>query len=668
MHQTYNHFFFKKSTDKKLLFKKKESLFAVFILFFFTPYSEASPAITHPLTKTQLTDLSHSEAWRTLLHYYQIKDKKDYRSIKLRPKKNQINPQAINWISFTDDDKFFLSPQGKTKPTEELEANISGFLNSNIALKDEHPQCRFPARFFWMKQQINGFEQAAPKVICPKFTKWHDTIQPNQVTVIFPEAFMNNPSSLFGHIFFRIDSNQHTEKTRYLAYTIGYAAEIPKKGKQWLYVWKGLTGGYPGYLAGAPYYDKIIEYNDIESRDTWEYALNLNQQEVEQLVRHLWELRQKKFDYFFFGENCAYRLLSMLETIRPQEKLVTHFSTHTIPADTVKVLFEHGFVTKTTYRPSAQTLLKHRLKADNKKDQQLIKRIAEGKINAPFKELKDKTPQEQASILDEAHDYLQLNLQKNRHKRGEYAPRLFNLLSHRSHLPYRPTAPVPVPESPENSHRSAKIGLSVSMRDNKPNISFEGRPAFHDITDDDTGFLAGAGIDFLKIKASADLENHLQIEKFTLVDVTSLSPRDDFFKPFSWHVSTGFEQQRVFTQPWRFFLSGGRGVTYNVTPTLQFSLIGEALLTPTANFSETPKPGLGLKTHAVYLLSNKSKIMLNFERKYLHDASYFMSNESHFIFNYQLEKNHAIKLKANNINAQAFDETSLEIEYATYFD
>jgi len=69
----------------------------------------------------------------------------------------------------------------------------------------------------------------------------------------------------------------------------------------------------------APYYSKVNEYLFGESRDLWEYALDLEPSQVEWLVEHLWELVVNgSFDYFYLDENCSFHLLSLLEIAQPQ--------------------------------------------------------------------------------------------------------------------------------------------------------------------------------------------------------------------------------------------------------------------------------------------------------------------------------------------------------------
>ena len=59
----------------------------------------------------------------------------------------------------------------------------------------------------------------------------------------------------------------------------------------------------------------------MESRDIWEYKLDLSQGQIDEFVRHIWELDKIRFDYFFVDENCSYRLLTILDAVNPEWNL-----------------------------------------------------------------------------------------------------------------------------------------------------------------------------------------------------------------------------------------------------------------------------------------------------------------------------------------------------------
>lgn len=219
------------------------------------------------------------------------------------------------WRSYVDDPRFFLAEDGAHHPDQELAATVAA-LYAPASLGDKHPQCVFPARTRWLREQLALND--LPRPDCQEFNTWYTSIDPHSTALIFPAAYLNSPSSMFGHTLLRIDqSNTRRDDTTLLSYAINFGAYIEGSDNSILYAWKGLMGGYPGLFAMMPYQEKLSEYRSLENRDLWEYQLDLTPQETGRMVEHVWELKQIKFDYFFFDENCSYRLLELLQVARP---------------------------------------------------------------------------------------------------------------------------------------------------------------------------------------------------------------------------------------------------------------------------------------------------------------------------------------------------------------
>jgi len=68
------------------------------------------------------------------------------------------------------------------------------------------------------------------------------------------------------------------------------------------------------------------------------------------------------------------------------------------------------------------------------------------------------------------------------------------------------------------------------------------RPANHDITDSDFGFLGGTQIEFFDLLFSYG-EDDFNVEKAGLINIVSLAPRTKFFKPISWRLNTGWDRK-----------------------------------------------------------------------------------------------------------------------------
>lgn len=200
-------------------------------------------------------------------------------------------------VSEADGMEFFNSPQGKTDAEAELLATLASFFVplSAVEIGKEHPQCNFPARFKWLNQQL-GFDRTQLEIQkCDRLDRWLTTLDPVGVTLVFASYFMNNPASMFGHTLIRLDSRRAGKDGNLLNYGANYAAN-PDTENSFMYALKGLTGAFEGRFAIFPYYTKVQEYNNWESRDLWEYELRFTPDQLNMLVLHLWELGGTHFD------------------------------------------------------------------------------------------------------------------------------------------------------------------------------------------------------------------------------------------------------------------------------------------------------------------------------------------------------------------------------------
>ncbi|WP_256218118.1 DUF4105 domain-containing protein, partial [Pseudomonas sp. EGD-AK9] len=256
------------------------------------------------------------------------------------------------WRSYVDDQAFFLAEAGASDPAAELAATLEA-LYQPAELGDRHPQCVYPARTRWLKERLALDDLPSPD--CAEYRAWFADVNPHSTVLVFPAAYLNSPSSMFGHTLLRIDqADVDSHNTALLSYALNFGAFIEGDDNSILYAWRGLMGGYPGLFALVPYREKLSEYSRLENRDLWEYRLNLSPEETGRMVEHVWELKQVRFDYFFFDENCSYRLLELLEIARPGIELTEHFPITAIPTDTVRAVKDAGLIERIDYRPSRE--------------------------------------------------------------------------------------------------------------------------------------------------------------------------------------------------------------------------------------------------------------------------------------------------------------------------
>jgi hypothetical protein len=498
------------------------------IFCFLTGTAKAQPegsSYLHELIQRATTRALHEQRyWHLLLHY--------------RP------TIAGGFESEADEAGFFLAPNGKTNPKAELEATLTQFFSAELVGRSRQPaRCAFIARYNWHKTELAFDESRLPAQRCERFQSWLAELSPASVTLIFPSAYMNNPSSMFGHLLLRVDQKGQTEQTRILSYTVNYSADVTTNNGI-VFAVLGVTGGFRGYFSTHPYYVKAREYGDFENRDIWEYRLNLSEDQLERLLMHTWEMGNASFDYFFFKENCAYHILSLLDVADPDLRLTDRFWLYTFPSDGVRMIAEKpGLVKETIFRPSRSTQIRRGRQALSPDEQRWLARIIANPSLAQAESFINMPPQRQALVLDVASDYLLYRV-ATEEENDIYRERNKSVLVARSNLkvPPLPIEVTPTSAAPEQGHRIMRTGLGVGWRDGEFFSELNFRVAFHDLLDAENGYTPDAQIELLSLALRRyPRSDHTRVERLTLVNIVSLSPMDAFFKSPSWKVSTGFD-------------------------------------------------------------------------------------------------------------------------------
>ena len=226
-----------------------------------------------------------------------------------------------DYVGLIASEDFYLAENGRYDPKSEMEAEIKAF-NDN-----ERSKCDFPARFNWLKEQdlVQGKLDD-----CEDYQNFLQDVRPDGVTVLFTNAYMSNPASLFGHTLIRIDTAR--KGTQMLAHGSNFGADSGMdQGAS--FALKGLLGFYFGKYNLSPYWTIINTYNNIENRDIWEYHLNLTHEEQNRFINHLYEMKKAAVRYFFLNKNCSYMLLELLEAVRPSLNLTKGYNVWAIPLD-----------------------------------------------------------------------------------------------------------------------------------------------------------------------------------------------------------------------------------------------------------------------------------------------------------------------------------------------
>ena len=498
------------------------------------------------------------------------------------------------WRSYVSDAKFFLAKDGAHHPDAELKATVDA-LYAPASLGEKHAQCLYPARTRWLKDQLHLTD--LPAVDCVEFKQWFKDVAPHSAVMIFPAAYLNSPSSMFGHTLLRIDqADVQSNKTALLSYAINFGAYIEGSDNSILYAWKGLMGGYPGLFALVPYQEKLSEYRSLENRDLWEYRLNLTQVETERMVEHVWELKQIQFDYFFFDENCSYRLLELLQVARPGLRLTEQFPLTAIPTDTVKAVKDAGLVQKIDYRPSRERELLERAKPLDSDEQQWVLKISDDQKQLQDPTFKALGKDRQALIIDAAYRlgrYRANGLERD----SERSQRSFELLRAINQNP-APDLQIERPGLPENGHESRTWQAGIGTRGDKAFAEYGLRMAYHDLNDNAEGFPLGAQIEILQMKLRQYEGNNWQLQQLDLATIRSLTPRNELLQPLSWQVTGGLERVpgKHDDETLVSHVNGGAGGTWQLHDDMLGFALGTVRVEHNNDFSEFISPAAGFNT------------------------------------------------------------------------
>jgi len=460
--------------------------------------------------------LGDKPAWLNLLHY---------KSTLLGSRESQA-----------DDNGFFLAEDGSHNARAELEANLRGFFSHK---ESAHPRCLFPARFHWLDAQLN-FKDQLPPVDCVKFNNWKEKFKNvEQLTLLFPSMHLENPSSMFGHTFIRFD---RPDNNHLLSYTLSYAASYDESDHVLVYSWKGISGGYPGKFFLQAYFETLQEYSDIEQRDIWEYKLNFSKQEIKQLIRHLWEVKGVHFEYYFFRENCSFRLLALLDVARENINMsIDAHPLYAIPVDTVRDVEQVGFITERNYRPATHNKISQMSEQLGEQAGQIAISISNNEYS--IQELSESfSIKQQARILQLADELLN---QKKNLSTDEAALQL-EILSARSHLPViqREVEFSFNATPPEQSHKSARWQFSTGEHEQQRFYEIGLRPAFHDLLDVSKGFVDGASISVLETQLRwYKQEDKLKLESLNFFSLQSIVPVKPWATPVSRKISFKLKQR-----------------------------------------------------------------------------------------------------------------------------
>lgn len=519
-----------------------------------------------------LTSLAHKPRWLALLHY------------------NMGATLRDRHRSYVHDRKFFLAPNGATDPVAELRASVAALRPS-----DSKARCRFPARYRFVAEHL-GWHHPHPFSHCTAYLKWRHQVRATRAVLVFPSSYLNSPSSMFGHTLLRLDRGH--DGSDWLSWAVSFGAITGKNDNSFAYVYRGIGGGYIGRFTIEPYAKTIQEYSHMENRDIWEYTLNLTPSQVNWIIDNVWELRGINFNYYFFDENCSFRLLELINVALPNSGLLRGLRFTELPVNAVRALKRRGLITAVHFRPSRSEQLHQYSSMLSSEEKEVALRLAKNPALAQSPSFKQRPLERQALIVQTAYRYIRFKHRKD--PRTEVlAGRSYQLLREMSELPPPPSPPPIVKVPPDKGHGSQMLAVAGGRDAGDTFGELTYRLTYHDLLDNQRGFLPGAQIEGVDLTLRNTRSGPPDLETLRLIDIRSLSPRDDFDKPLSWYVNGGLEHAWAGRRRLVRYLEGGAGGSW-LWGCLQPYALASLRLENNGDFATLVTPGAGADVGILY--------------------------------------------------------------------
>jgi len=506
------------------------SLLLVFASFFYVSDTYAHKSTTLPFSDELITSVSTSDIWQKL--------------IKLDNTDQTINDDfAIHSQNFYFSD--FLTLTAKGELTKTLEALLSKTHTGNA---DESPQCRFPARYHWLKKQFDL--TVVEPVICQGFMKWSKLSSTQSLSLVFATGYLGNPASYYGHTLLKLNSSQ-SNKLNFLETSVNFGANVPENEDPLSYMFKGVIGGYDASFTHSKFYFHTQNYLENELRDLWEYQLNLSDDDYYFLVAHIWELIEQNYTYYFFDENCVYRMYELF-TLFESIDLPEIKAPWVIPQEVVRAINSATYkgsplVKKVSYIPSRQANFYNKYWQLGPKAKTIITEVTTDNEQLILLAADNLSTETKLEILSTLLDYYQYLIAVDKDNEDEYQQAYTRILSFRYKLPIgKAKFAKKQAISPHLARPSSYTQVSViHNRRLGDGVSVKLRPAYYDRLDAENGHVRNGALKMAELELEY-IASKLAIRSLSVFEVTSVSnqasglPQDGYD---SWMLYLGLQKQ-----------------------------------------------------------------------------------------------------------------------------
>lgn len=447
---------------------------------------------------------------------------------------------------------FFLSPKGRQQPLAELKATLLAF-NTPVTLADTHPQCRFPARYLWLSEQFNFNTLGIKPILCPQYSAFVKDGKIDSISIIFATGYLGNPASYYGHLLLKMNSPSDSKTTDLESTSINFGANVPAHENMLVYIAKGIFGGYNSSFTDQQFFYHSHNYGESELRDLWEYRLDLDKNDLQLLIAHVWEILGVDYTYYFFNRNCAYRIGDLLQLVS-SNKLVEPWRPWETPQAIMQRLSgltykDRPILKKVEYHPSRQSRLYQRYAQLNKPEKTMLRQLVENPAAMKSDEFEQLDLSQKFKVVDTLIDYYQFVRQEKLGAADINNEYYRNALSERYQLPPGEGSQHFSSENqPHLGRKPSYLNLGFTSSDTIGGITTLWlRPAYYDSLDAGYGHIKNASLSMMETTLGVN-DSQIFIRDLNAIKIESLRrnftglPGD---RHSSWYLEAGAQQEQL---------------------------------------------------------------------------------------------------------------------------
>lgn len=327
---------------KLLSFKKAQFNLGFFFIIFFISYAQSNQDFF--ISDSKISRLSNSESWYGIIDF------------------NKGDLEIKNQSGYLADIQNF-------SPQKELKLSINKY--KEFLKGDNDFFCKYPARAIFISENF----QEIPKIDlsnCVEYSLWIENDSIQSISFLYVTGYLKNPASFFGHTLLKFNRYSDGDYQPLLERSLNYGAETNDDAAL-PYVIKGLIGKYKASLQDESFFRLSAQYQEFQMRDIYEYKLDLSDYQKNIILAYTFEMKSKSYDYYFLGDNCAYRINRILGIALEGEPMPK--TPWKAPIDLLIKINDSGLVSQVIYHPSQTTRTLSSIESLNKTDKEVLYKV-----------------------------------------------------------------------------------------------------------------------------------------------------------------------------------------------------------------------------------------------------------------------------------------------------